>query len=67
MIDRNVSGEIDRCPWLSMQFVNVTTLHHLSKSDVRDPERIAGYIEKETGSQDASGMSQKPCGPESVC
>ena len=39
-------GEIDGCPWFSMQFVEGPTLHDLRKSDLRVPERIAGYIEK---------------------
>ena len=51
-------GEIDGCPWFSMQFVKGTTLNELSKSDlpstsdlpntsdVPAPERMAGYIEK---------------------
>ena len=39
-------GEIDRCPWFSMQFVNGTTLHQLRKSAALAPESIAGYMEK---------------------
>ncbi len=39
-------GEIDGCPWFSMQFVKGTTLNALTRSDVAVPERIAGYIEK---------------------
>jgi serine/threonine protein kinase len=39
-------GKTDRSPWFSMQFVNGTTLHQLSRSNVPAPERIAGYIEK---------------------
>lgn len=39
-------GDIDGCPWFSMQFVKGTTLLQLSKSLVPVPERIAGYIEK---------------------
>lgn len=45
-------GQIDGCPWFSMQFVKGTTLNELSKSDlpntseVPTPERMAGYIEK---------------------
>lgn len=39
-------GKTDRSPWFSMQFVNGTTLHQLSKSEIPDPGRIAGYIVK---------------------
>ena len=52
-------GEIDGCPWFSMQFVKGTTLNALSKSDVPNisevpvPERMAGYIEKIARAVDA--------------
>ena len=58
-------GEIDGCPWFSMQFVKGTTLNELSKSDlpstsgvpntseVPAPERMAGYIEKIARAVDA--------------
>ena len=52
-------GEIDGCPWFSMQFVKGTTLNELSKPDVPNTsqvpaaERMAGYIEKIARAVDA--------------